>query len=180
MTPARTLGLWTDYFDMANKLHIDLSDGMRLLPKDLKTAHDEAVKAVKVIENAETDKAIAVTAKRLEKWSWSRNGLLIRPARSYGELMTEGAALCHCVGRAGYAEKMARGETAIFFIRKEDEPETPLATLEIGLKSRKTIQCYGKNDRFPGEDVKRFYLQWEKQVVNGVPCQKKKTERRSA
>lgn len=183
----RSCGRWQDYIDMAERLGKDTSNGMIAFPRDLDKAHDEAQKAVKLLDDAETDRSICRRAAKLAVWQWEFNGLCIRPAHSCAELRAEGEALSHCVGRASYAEKMAAGRTAIFFIRKKDEEETPYATLEIDLTTKRVIQCYGERDRYPGDRVKEFYKKWEERVVNGpqrdgkpAPYTRKATERRSA
>ncbi|MBQ8876111.1 MAG: PcfJ domain-containing protein [Clostridia bacterium] len=39
-------------------------------------------------------------------------------AKSPAELVAEGKALNHCVGRGHYESKMANGQSLIFFVRK--------------------------------------------------------------
>ena len=91
--------------------------------------------------------------------------MIIRPAESHGEMIDEGNKLRHCVGRAWYAEKMAEGKSAIFFIRKKEEPDRPMVTLELDLATGKKIQCYAVNDTFPGEKVDKFCKRWIQKVV---------------
>ena len=65
----------------------------------------------------------------------------------------------------GYAEKQAEGKTAIFFIRKEKEPEISYVTLELDLKRWEKIQCYGAHDHYPGAQVSNFVNRWIKEIV---------------
>ena len=79
------------------------------------------------------------------------------------ELTAEGKALHHCVG--GYIKRMAEGETAIFFLRKANEPDKPFYTLE--LQKQRVIQCRTEHnasyDR--NTDVKKFVDMWMEKVV---------------
>ena len=77
-------------------------------------------------------------------------------AKSPDELVTEGETLCHCVGRGNYDQRVARGESLIFFVRRADDPTTPLITIEFNIKSKKMVQCYGRGNTPPSEEAKEF------------------------
>jgi hypothetical protein len=68
---------------------------------------------------------------------------------------------------------MANGETAIFFIRRLDSPDTPFYTLE--LKGKKITQCRTKNNKPYNGQVKEFAETWLREVVNGSGKKNKKT-----
>ena len=172
------LTLWRDYVTMAKGIGIDLTDGMRLFPRKLRRAHDEAVKLAEMRKNAAIDAGIAKTAAALEDLSWETKTLLIRPARSAGELFLEGKHLSHCVGRSHYAQSMAEGKTAILFIRKKREPDVPYVTLELGLQAWNKLQCYGAGDSWPGKSVDHFVSEWLKSVVH--PARKQVKGERTA
>ena len=157
---------WRDYMSMAEKIGWNIRDEQIAFPKKLHRAHDEAMKALKIKEDAETERRISQLGKALSGLSWSFDGLSIFPARSQAELISEGQAMSHCVGRGMYARKMAEGKTAIFFIRRTKEAETPYVTLELNLRTKKVAQCYGKGDKYPGDKVKNFYLRWEQEIVS--------------
>ena len=76
----------------------------------------------------------------------------------------EGATLHHCV--AGYCKRIANQETAVFFIRKTEEPDKPYFTLE--LQDKKVIQCRTEHNKSYGAEpeVFAFVDQWMKQVVS--------------
>jgi hypothetical protein len=77
-------------------------------------------------------------------------------AQSQEELIREGNALSHCVGRSGYDKKMAREETLIFFVRKFDDLDTPFVTLEYSIKHKKILQCYAYDNQPPDDNVIEF------------------------
>ena len=41
-----------------------------------------------------------------------------------------------------YDQRFIREESLIFFIRKKEQPDTPLVTLEYSLRNHKVLQCY--------------------------------------
>ena len=114
----------------------------------------------------------------LEKYTWRKGNLLIRPAREWPELKKEGRALNHCVG--SYAKRMAEGKTYIFVIRKAEEPDTPFYTLE--LQNKKVIQCRTKNNKSYelSEDVKSFVDMWMEKVVKKGGVKKRKKSKEAA
>ena len=77
-------------------------------------------------------------------------------ARSQAELIKEGNALSHCVGRSGYDRKMANEESLIFFVRKLEALDTPFVTLEYSIKQKKILQCYAYDNENPEEKVLEF------------------------
>lgn len=165
---------WGDYIGMARELHMNLGDHCAMFPKNLKAAHEEAVKLIDVRKNEALNRKIKKTADRLRDLCWEYDGLTIRPAVSQGELFNEGQALSHCVGRMSYAEKQAEGETAIFFIRKAKTPDKSYVTLELDLKTWEKIQCYGKHDTYPGSEVSNFVKRWVSDIVKPQKCGEKK------
>ena len=63
-------------------------------------------------------------------------------------------------------EEIADQETAVFFIRKKEEPDKPYFTLE--LQNKKVIQCRTEGQRSYGTELEVFMFvdQWMKRVVN--------------
>lgn len=159
------LQTWRDYKNMAMDLGKDVEDVRVALPKTLKTAHDEAAKSLRARKDRELTEGVARSADKLQALCWRFGGLTIRPAVSQEELFQEGETLGHCVGRAGYARKMAEFRTAIFFIRREKTPDVPYVTLELNLEKWEKIQCYGKHDSWPGKAVDEFVKRWIIEIV---------------
>ena len=167
------LQTWRDYKNMALELGKNVDDVRVALPKTLKTAHDEAAKSLRARKDRELNQNVARSGDKLKNLCWSFGGLTIRPAVSQEELFQEGETLGHCVGRMGYAQKMAEFRTAIFFIRREKTPDVPYVTMELDLKKWEKIQCYGKHDSWPGKAVDAFVKRWIEEVVK--PAQRAKT-----
>lgn len=161
--PGRANGkstLW-DYWRMAEQQGIDLTDPEELLPQNLERAHDLCVKRQKAQAVKAREEGFRKQYETLEGFAWERDGILIRPARTEDELISEGKVLHHCV--ASYAEAVSAGRTAIFFIRKTEAPDKPWFTLELDVKGRKVRQNRGLRncDRTPEvEQFENAWLQW--------------------
>ena len=172
------LNTWRDYLRMAAAIGWNTEDKVIFMPKNLDEAHTAATASKKAVEDRKTSEGVKKKSAELQGLCWKFNGLTIRPAESQKEIIAEGAALHHCVGRNGYDKKMANGETAIFFIRKDKEQETPYVTLELNLRSGQVCQCYGDHDKYPGDKVKAFYKKWEQEIA--APALNKNKEEKSA
>ena len=98
----------------------------------------------------------AVVTKYLPMEDMRKGAYIVMIAKSPDELVTEGETLCHCVGRGNYDQRVAREESLIFFVRKAEDPKTPLITIEFNIKSKKMLQCYGKGNTSPSEEAKAF------------------------
>ena len=174
---------YLDYIRACNYLHLDCHDDKIRYPKDFKRWHDIRIKEMDVIRKEEERKQNLLRAKesrlrkkRLEKEKrdLAENFLkaaekylplagftedehyAIFIARSQAELIKEGNALSHCVGRSNYDLKMAREETLIFFVRKLEDIDTPFVTLEYSIKQKKILQCYAYDNQQPEEKVLEF------------------------
>lgn len=147
-----------DYWNMARRLHRDLSDGLVRWPRNLKAAHDQVMAEQKAREDAALNEMFIERAEELDYLSFELDGLLIRPCQTETELIREGKDLHHCV--ATYAKHYVDGKTAILFIRQAAEPDTPFFTLEFDEKTKTVRQNRGLRncDRTP--EVKAFEAMW--------------------
>jgi hypothetical protein len=172
---------WLDYLDWCRELKYNLDNMFIYMPNNFKQVHDRVAKEYKELkdrkaaaEKKRRDKLIAKKMQKLKKdmeeifsknagvdaLNIKGNGLiLIVPANS-AAIKEEGEALHHCVGT--YIERVAKGETAIFFIRKENEPNKPYYTLEW--RDNKVIQCRGMNNCSVTDKVKAFVKTFEEKM----------------
>ena len=155
-----TLGDYADYLEAVNMLGIRL-DKKTLYPHNFMDAHDETVAEAEMMKG----KIESANFVRFQKEITGMNGpfilgpLLIRPAKNPQELNRESRALNHCVRT--YAERVARGQTSILFIRRTEEPEKPYYTLELDCTGR-VVQCRGDHNRSYPDDVAIFIKEWMK------------------
>ena len=149
---------YRDYLQDCTQLGLDLDDREVLFPADLETAHQRTIEQVRYQKNKKAAEKFEKQVKKIQSMTWEQDGLLIRPARTPGELTKEGKALHHCVG--GYADRMAKGETAILLIRKVDAPDIPYYTLEY--RNGQVIQCRTSHNATYTADaaVKGFVDAW--------------------
>ena len=163
--------LWVDCWDMSEKLGYDMTVEEYRFPPKLREFHDKLTELDRQRQIMEEEKQRAAEAplweeqyRNLSPLCWEKDGLLIRPVKTWRELVDEGAKLSHCVG--GYADRVKTGQTHIFFIRKTEEPDTPYYTLNLTPEGD-FVQCHGyKNDRYTPipENVKEFWREWMETV----------------
>lgn len=153
-----------DYFDYVRWLEemgYDMRNEFNLYPRDFQKSHDAKSKEYvrfKDKQAKEDEKRFKRLLRELRKEAVDMDamrlrvkGMFIRMPYEMDELKREGEVLHHCVGT--YREKVAKGDTMIFFIRLEAEPDQPFYTLEW--KGR-VIQCRGLHNCNMTPEVKAF------------------------
>ena len=175
--------VYLDYIRACDYLKLDCHNDTIRYPKDFKRWHDIRIEEADIVRKEEERKAKRLQAKQRreykkkmekEKQELAINFLkaaekylplagftedehyAIFIAQSQAELIQEGNALSHCVGRSGYDKKMAREETLIFFVRKMEELDKPFVTLEYSIKRKEILQCYAYDNEKPEEKVLEF------------------------
>lgn len=153
-----------DYFDYIRWLEemgYDMRNEFNLYPKDFKKAHNDKSKEYtrfKDKQAKEDEKRFKRLLAKLRKetedvdaMDLKTYGMFIRLPKELDELKREGETLHHCVGT--YRDRVAKGDTMIFFIRLESDPDQPFYTLEW--KSR-VVQCRGFKNCDMTPEVKAF------------------------
>jgi hypothetical protein len=150
------IGDWLDYIADAGRVGLDLKDRTNSMPKNLLKRHANIIRQIKYRANRKLEEEMKETlALRNKIFSWKDKKYIIRPAASAEELIEEGKALHHCVG--GYAERHAKGETTILFVRTNKAPDKPLYTMEVkGSPGSgwKMVQIRGNMNADPPEKVR--------------------------
>lgn len=165
---------WRDYLSMADKLGINTSDEIVYRVKLLRQRHDELVEQLR---KRERDMEAAATARKYRKIAGICRS--IKPKYEYtGEMysivvpsgvrdiMREGDALSHCVGKSDrYWERIEQQEAYILFLRKTAEIDKPYYTLEVepnGTIRQKRTYFDRQNDDL--KDAEKFLKEWQKVV----------------
>lgn len=156
-----------DYWSMAEQLGQDLTDAQVRYPRSLLIAHDEAAELMRQRREAGRANLFRLRRKYLSKWTFAVDGLLIRPARSQKDLTNEGNSLHHCVST--YGNRHAKGESAIFFIRRKSRPGEPYYTLELDEKTLTVRQNRGLRNCPRTQEVRAFEDLWLSWVRAGAP-----------
>lgn len=154
----------SDYFDYIRwmeEMGYDMRNEFNLYPKDFKKAHDDKSKEYtrfKDKQAKEDEKRFKRLLAKLRKETEDVDamdlrtyGMFIRLPKELDELKREGETLHHCVGT--YRDRVAKGDTMIFFIRLESDPDQPFYTLEW--KGR-VVQCRGFKNCDMTPEVKAF------------------------
>ena len=176
---------WLEYIGWCRELKYDLDNKFIYMPNNFKKVHDRVAGEYKALQDkkaaAEKLRREKLAAKRMEQTKkameeiFSKNdgvdafqikgkGLILVVPQSGDEIRKEGEALHHCVG--GYVERVAKGETNIFFVRKADHPEQSYFTMEW--KNNKVVQCRGKSNCGMPPDVKAFVQVFEKKMQDAI------------
>lgn len=172
-----------DYWNLSKKVGIPITDKNRF-PKNLKGLHDNFTARIEQEKRDSLKKKYEQRLKVLEKFSFEKGGLLIRPCASDTELLNEGKKLDHCV--YGYASSHCNGSTAIFFLRMKKYPDKPYYTVEFNEKAISIKQNHGyKNDMHGSKpkppEVVAFVEEWlkhcrkVKELENGKSSSKSKS-----
>lgn len=172
---------WLEYLDWCKALGYDLDNMFIYMPKNFKNVHDRTSQEYQALQDkkaaAEKKRQETLARKRMEKlhkameelfkkngesdaFAIKGNGLVIVVPRTGAEIKAEGEALHHCVG--GYVERVAKGETNIFFVRKADAPDIPYFTMEF--RNNKIVQCRGSHNCGTPPEVQAFIKVFEKKM----------------
>lgn len=159
-----------DYISWTDRMGYDMHSEFNLFPKDFKKAHDERSEEFVRFQDKkakEDIKRFNILLKKLrqvtsdaEPMKLKMAGLFIRLPEKLEELKTEGEFLHHCVGT--YRNRVAGGETMVFFIRRESEPEKPYYTLEW---KGKVIQCRGLHNCDMTPEVRAFVETFQEKMT---------------
>jgi len=153
---------YRDYLRMCKEMQYDVASSFILFPRNLKSAHDHVVEALDVKRTAEQEKAIADSFEEWQRlYQYKGKDLMVIPPHSSKELIDEGTALRHCVGR--YVKRVAQRECVILFVRKVAEPDKSLCTVEV--RDGQVVQTRGFDNEDPPAKIKAFIERWKRQVL---------------
>lgn len=158
---------YLDYMAELRELRMDMRDKRYLQPRDFATAHADLSMRVSHVRYHNKDTAIRkrLQSKAMDEYTFSALGLVLRPMVSGGEIVAEGTAQHHCVGR--YVDTYAEGNNVLCVLREENNLRKPLYTVEFGRDGR-LAQCRGYRNDMTDEgrerkkdDAERLNLFWK-------------------
>lgn len=148
-----SLSSYCDLLKALTYFKLDLTDTKNSYPKDFQYWHDFYINQMETDKNKDIDIKIKEQANKYKRILKPINDeIKMSFPNCTLDFINEGDALHHCVGRMGYNKKMAKGESLIIFIRKEEDK--PLYTMEYDPKGKKIKQLYGDHDTPPEESIK--------------------------
>lgn len=155
---------YCDYIEACVNLGLNMKDTKNSYPEDFKRMHDLRVNQWDAKKNKKKYTQFKKAAVNYIKYEFKGDKYSIVIPKQVRDLRAEGDFLHHCVGKMGYDSKMIKGETFIAFVRKNDDLKTPFVTVEVSCKTKKILQCYGKNDSKPKREVTAFVNSWSKEI----------------
>ena len=150
---------YADFIEAVEFLKLDLTQEKNVFPHDFKYWHDFYINQMKSSKNKLIDEAMLKQSIKYQKLAKKINDLVIVFPTCTNDLIKEGEALHHCVGRMSYNEKIYDDESLILFVRKNEK--TPLYTMEYDHHKHKILQFYGDHDDIPPKEVvETFNKKW--------------------
>ena len=150
----------TDFFDnlnMLKKIYPNPYKKSLIYPKNFHDIHLENIDKLEVVNNSDCFKKFKkVRTKALKKTFEDENYILLVP-ECKSDFISEGINNHNCVGRCGYYEKMSRGSSYIYFLRKKEDVKKSFITIEYNPKMNKVIQCYLRENKKP-DDILTEYV----------------------
>ncbi len=162
---------YRDYLNMCNELEMDMKSKKVLFPKKLKESHDIVLGIMNTQKAKAKAEALAKDFAEIQErsaeneaiYGYQNEKYMIRSAKNVLEIVNEGVSLSHCVASESYLTKAAKGEIAILFLRKVDEPETSFYTIEM--RDKKIIQCRTKGNKgVERKELRDFLEDWKKEL----------------
>lgn len=172
---------YIDYLRALKDLGLDLKAEKNLFPYDWEYWHNVRLNqyATKQAEKNERERSelsrkIKTIAEKYAALAGGDGKYIAVLADSKASLVFEGERLNHCVGRMDYDQRIIKEQSLIFFIRKTDAPAVPLVTVEFSLGRQVVLQCYGRCDSKPPEDICDFvYNRWQPAAQEALKAMKK-------
>jgi hypothetical protein len=153
---------YLDYLKFAKELGFDIKDKKYLYPKNLKKKHDEYMQQIETNKNKKTDRKIKSKYKKLLKNKYENKKYIIIPASSISALVDESKQQNNCVRT--YAERIAKNECDIYFMRLIGSQDKSLVTVEV--RNNRIVQKRTKNNSITTNDQNKFLDLWERKVLN--------------
>lgn len=164
------LELLLDYLHMCNQLGMEArTDG-----DSLKREHDIAARLVRnrwqeehskamQAQKEEMERQIAEGNARLARSEYHESIYFVRPVRSYDDLLDEARQQHNCL--ACYVERIAKGESRIFFMRETAHPDRSLVSIELSPDLRTIRQKYlAYNQPIRNKSMSDFIDRWMRQM----------------
>lgn len=157
--PPTVLRDYENYLEQLARLRIK-ADKQNRFPSNFYHVHEELSQIIREkdekFEKAKLREKNKILRKAVEEvksdYETRSNTFMIVWPRSKADFTKEGQLQHNCVG--GYFERCAKGETTVFFLRKKEEPEKPLCTVEFN--KGKLVQCRAKYNSTAPEDAMKY------------------------
>lgn len=154
-------GDYFDYIEQAERLHLNMADEQVLYPKNLNRAHARLSSLVQYETTKELCAKFEEKASEYQSYCFRQRNISLRPVRTVAELKYYATLFSNC--SAGYADRIAAGNSMIFVAVDRRQPKKPFYMLEYNPHTERIVQCRGY-DNNGGHDsdpqIARFCEQW--------------------
>ena len=147
-----------DYITMCKGLGVKPT----LYSSYLKQTHDITSRNYQIKVESEKEEIFASRYKDFKPYK-TENYIVVAPKETK-DLQEEGSRLNHCV--ASYIKRVIDGQCLIYFLRKQDNQEESLITLEV--KDNAIVQVKGSHNRRPSDEERKALEQFAKDRKLGV------------
>lgn len=152
---ADVLRIYQDFLRMQISLYGRVKEKY---PKYLRTEHDIVALKVTVYEQHKKDLMLLNVVDNYKGLEFKDKEYCIILPESTINIVEEGVQQSHCV--ASYVDKVVNNETLIVFMRKVDEPEKSLVTVEVRNDCITQAKGFANRSLYKGE--KEFLQKWAK------------------
>lgn len=156
--------LYADYLRFAKELGYDLKNDRYAFPENLEKEHDRLEKQYVIHKNKKISRQIIQRAKKLAENTFQDKKFIVFPAPKFEALIDESMQQNNCVRT--YAERYAKGDCDIYFMRDITKQNKSLVTVEV--RNNKVYQSRIKYNNSPNEKQIKFLQQWEDKVLKGA------------
>lgn len=125
-TRSYNVQLWADALDMQQKVRGGVEDRY---PADPAALLADLEREREMCRHKASDAAVARRAEELDANGFESDGYIIRPAAIVREMLDKANAQHNCV--AGFIDKYASGQADLWLMRKANDPDAPLVTVEV-------------------------------------------------
>lgn len=182
--------LWRDYLSMATRMKMDVQQEMIFKPRDVKQAHDDAVKlcggadvakrAGEIVRKYPDIDEILQSIK--DKYEYQDEQYAVVVPEKIEDIIYEGRKLGHCLDKSDiYFDRIQSRESFIVFLRKTADVEKPYYTLEIepdGTTRQKRTTGDRQDKDF--KEAVSFIRKWQREVKKRLNKSDKELAARSA
>ena len=146
---------------MANEQKMNLKDKKILYPQNLKNQHDTLQHQLQIKKDRIITKKISQRYAKIKINEFQDKKYVIYPVKSIEELIDESSQQNNCVKT--YAERVAKGQCDIYFMRLIKDINHSLVTVEV--RENKVVQKRTKNNEKITMDQNKFLNLWENTIL---------------
>ena len=154
----KNIELYIDYLSCLKTLNYKMKSKKELFPKQLNGMHNRLMKKIEIMDDLKTKYGVYLRFLKLAKYIYDDGKYIIFPATSVEAMRDEGEQQNNCVARL-YLKPYIENETEIFFIRKLNNVNKSLITLEYKNNRVKQKELANRSFKFTKEQL-NFINKW--------------------